>query len=58
MFSEEEEVVLFNEVKLIKLFYFYLFFYKYYFIEKKEKRIEVFVYIVLNFFLCKYFVGF
>lgn len=54
MFSEEEEVVLFNEVKLIKLFYFYLFFYKYYFVEKKEKKLK-YIYIVLNFFLCKYF---
>lgn len=51
MFSEEEEVVLFNEVKLIKLFYFYLFFYKYYFIEKKEKRIEVFVYCIEFFYV-------
>lgn len=57
MFSEEEEVVLFNEVKLIKLFYLYLFFYKYYFVEKKEKKLK-YMYIVLNFFLCKYFMGF
>lgn len=57
MFSEEEEVVLFNEVKLIKLFYLYLFFYKYNFVEKKEKKLK-YMYIVLNFFLCKYFVGF
>lgn len=58
MFSEEEEVVLFNEVKLIKLFYLYLFFYKYYFVEKKEKRIEVYVYCIEIFFCVNILWGF
>lgn len=52
MFSEEEEAALFNEVKLIKLFHFFICLSKISFRPKRKKR--KMKYIASNFYSCKY----